>query len=62
MLVLIHISSWTLFPFDGLYCSVTDGHLPLCRGEIYPVETDERLCDILETGESLQLATAQYNV
>ncbi len=21
-----------------------------CRGEVYPVETDERLCDILETG------------
>lgn len=24
----------------------------LCRGEVYPVETDERLCDILETGET----------
>ncbi len=21
-----------------------------CRGEVYPVETDERLCEILETG------------
>ena len=35
-----------------------DGRLTFCSGEIYPVETDERLCDILETGESLQLASA----
>lgn len=30
-----------------------------CRGEIYPVETDERLCDILETGKHRQPALLQ---
>ena len=48
----MHISSWTFFSWDGLIFSNTDGKSMCCRGEIYPVETDERLCDILETGES----------
>lgn len=25
----------------------------LCRGELYPVETDVRLCDVIKTGEEV---------
>lgn len=40
----------------------TGCHLPLyllplctCRGELYPVETDERLCDVLQTGQEVEV-------
>lgn len=27
----------------------------LCSGELYPVETDERLCDVLKTGNEVEV-------
>jgi 3-isopropylmalate/(R)-2-methylmalate dehydratase small subunit len=26
-----------------------------CRGELFPVETDERLCDVLKTGQEVEV-------
>ena len=39
----------------GMLCTAGNGSLVDCRGEIYPVETPERLCDTFKTG-GLQLS------
>ena len=35
-----------------MYC---DDLFNICRGELYPVETDERLCDALQTGNEVEV-------
>ena len=45
----------SLPPASHSSCPPTPPRLPACSGELYPVETDERLCDVLQTGQEVEV-------
>ena len=44
------VSTCVLCLGQGLHPPLLAANDSACRGEIYPCETDERLCDALQTG------------
>ncbi len=49
------MSFFYLFLFVCAYIRILTLDGCLCSGELYPVETDERLCDALTTGTEVEV-------